>query len=42
MRKRLVYRADDVGYTHVFNEGTFLALDKGIVTSVDVMFDTPG
>ncbi|MDO4198396.1 MAG: ChbG/HpnK family deacetylase [Erysipelotrichaceae bacterium] len=42
-RKRLVYRADDVGYTKTCNDGVFKALDQGsIITSVDVMLETPG
>ena len=39
---KLVVRADDVGYSKVHNIGTFETLDNGIVTSVDVMLDTPG
>ncbi len=42
MRKRLVYRADDIGYTKAFNDGAFKAIEEGIVTSADVMLDTPG
>lgn len=42
MRKRLVYRADDIGYTKTFNDGAFKAIENGIVTSADVMFDIPG
>ena len=42
MRKRLIYRADDVGYTQAFNDGAFRAMDEGIVTSADIMLDTPG
>lgn len=42
MRKRLVYRADDIGYTKTFNDGAFKAMKEGIVTSADVMLDTPG
>lgn len=42
MRKRLVYRADDIGYTKTFNDGAFKAIENGIVTSADVMLDTPG
>ena len=41
MRKRLVYRADDIGYTLAFDLGAFKAMDEGIVTSADVMFDSP-
>ncbi|NTW96491.1 MAG: ChbG/HpnK family deacetylase [Erysipelotrichaceae bacterium] len=39
---KLIVRADDVGYTKAHNDGTFEAIDNGIVTSVDLMFDTPG
>lgn len=42
MRKRLVYRADDIGYTQAFNDGAFKAIEEGIVTSADIMLDTPG
>lgn len=42
MRKRLVYRADDIGYSKTFNDGAFKAIEEGIVTSADVMLDTPG
>lgn len=41
MRKMIV-RADDVGYTHVFNLGTFEAIGNGVVTSADVMLESPG
>ncbi len=39
---KLIVRADDVGYTKTHNDGTFKAIDNGIVTTVDLMFDTPG
>ncbi len=41
MRKRLVYRADDLGYTPVYDEGFFKAIEDGIVTSADIMMDFP-
>ena len=41
MRKRLVYRCDDIGYTKAFDMGAFKALDEGIGTSADVMLDAP-
>ena len=41
MRKRLIYRADDIGYTLAFDLGAFKAIDEGIVTAADVMFDSP-
>lgn len=39
---KLIVRADDYGYTDVHNLGTIKAMQQGIVTSVDVMLDTPG
>lgn len=39
MRKRLIYRCDDVGYTESFDKGTFNVIDAGIGCSADVMFD---
>lgn len=42
MTKKIVIRADDVGYTPVNNMGAFEAFDKGIATAADVMLDTPG
>ena len=40
--KQLIIRADDVGYTVTNNDGVFRAIDNGIVTSADLMLDTPG
>lgn len=40
--KKLIMRADDVGYTPAYNLGTFDAIDKGVITTADVMFDVPG
>lgn len=40
--KKLVIRADDVGYSEVCNIGAFETLENGVVTSADVMLDTPG
>lgn len=40
MRKRLVYRADDVGYTEAFDLGMYKAFEEGIATSADVMLDS--
>ncbi|MBR0137995.1 MAG: ChbG/HpnK family deacetylase [Erysipelotrichaceae bacterium] len=40
MYKRLVYRADDIGYTVAFDLGALKAIDEGIATSADVMFDS--
>ncbi len=39
---KMIIRADDVGFTRVHNLGTFDAVDQGLVTSCDVMLDTPG
>ena len=39
MRKRLIYRCDDVGYTKAYDDGIFNVLDSGIGCSADVMFD---
>ncbi len=39
---KLVFRADDFGYTNTFNEGTVKAIEDGVVTSLDIMMDTPG
>ncbi len=41
MRKRLVYRADDVGYTEAFDLGIYKAFEEGIASSADVMLDSP-
>ena len=40
MRRRLVYRADDVGYTQAFDMGFVKGVENGIVTSADVMLDS--
>lgn len=40
--KKLIVRADDVGYTNVCNIGTFETMTNGIVTSADVMLESPG
>lgn len=39
MRKRLVFRVDDIGYTPVYDMGAFKVFEAGIGTSADVMFD---
>jgi predicted glycoside hydrolase/deacetylase ChbG (UPF0249 family) len=39
---KMVIRADDVGYTNICNAGAFETIDHGVVTSADVMMDTPG
>ncbi len=40
--KKMVVRADDVGYTDVCNIGTFETITNGIVTSADIMLEAPG
>jgi len=40
--RKMIVRADDVGHSHVHNIGTFEAIEKGVVTSADVMLDSPG
>ena len=39
---KMIIRADDVGYTNVCNIGAFETIEHGVVTSADVMLDTPG
>lgn len=39
---KLIVRADDVGYTDTYNQGTEKAISDGIVTSADLMLDCPG
>lgn len=41
MRKRLVFRVDDIGYTEAYDLGVFKVLDGGIGSSADVMLDSP-
>lgn len=41
MRKRLVFRVDDVGYTPAYDMGVKKAFEEGIGCSADVMFDSP-
>ena len=40
MKKRLVFRVDDVGYTPVYDMGAFKVFECGIGSSADVMFDS--
>jgi predicted glycoside hydrolase/deacetylase ChbG (UPF0249 family) len=40
--RKMVVRADDVGHSRVCNIGTFEAIANGVVTSADVMLDSPG
>jgi len=39
---KMIIRADDVGYSNVCNIGAFETIEHGLVTSADVMMDTPG
>ncbi len=39
MRKRLIYRCDDVGMSETYDIGIFKVIDGGIGCSADVMFD---
>ena len=39
MRKRLIFRVDDVGYTEAYDMGCNIVFDKGIGCSADIMFD---
>ena len=41
-RRKMIIRADDVGFSNVCNIGTFETIEKGVVTSADVMLDSPG
>lgn len=41
MTRKLVVRADDVGYTTTFDAGFKLAVEQGLVTTADVMLDSP-
>lgn len=40
--RKMIFRADDVGFSNVCNIGTFEAIENGVVTSADVMLDSPG
>ncbi len=40
--KQMIIRADDIGFTEVCNIGSFAAIDAGLVTSADIMLDSPG
>lgn len=40
--RKIIIRADDVGYTDVCNIGTFETIYNGVVTSADVMLESPG
>ena len=40
--KKMIVRADDVGYTVVNNMGAFETMENGVVSAADVMLDCPG
>lgn len=40
MRKRLVFRVDDIGYTEAYDLGAFKVLETGVGSSADVMLDS--
>lgn len=40
--RKMIVRADDIGFSNVYNIGTFEAIENGVVTSADVMLDSPG
>ncbi len=40
--RKMVVRADDVGFSKVCNIGAFETIEKGVVTSADIMLDSPG
>ena len=42
MGKKLIIRADDVGYTPVNDIGAFETMTNGVVTAADVMLECPG
>ena len=40
--RKMVVRADDIGMSKFCNIGSFEAIENGVVTSADVMLDSPG
>jgi predicted glycoside hydrolase/deacetylase ChbG (UPF0249 family) len=40
--RKMIIRADDIGQSKVCNIGTFEAIDYGLITSCDIMLDSPG
>ncbi len=42
MKKKMVVRGDDIGYTLVNNIGAFEAIENGVVSAADVMLECPG
>lgn len=41
MRKRLIFRVDDLGYTEAYDRGAVRAFSEGIASSADIMLDSP-
>jgi len=39
---KVIFRADDVGYTPVSNRGAFRSVEEGVVSLVELMVDCPG
>lgn len=39
---KVVFRADDIGYSDFCNLGAFRAIDEGVVSHAEIMPDTPG
>jgi predicted glycoside hydrolase/deacetylase ChbG (UPF0249 family) len=39
--KKMIIRADDVGFSQVNDIGAFVAMEQGVVTAADVMMDCP-
>lgn len=39
---KVVFRADDIGYSDFSNLGVFKAIDEGVVSHAEIMPDTPG
>jgi len=42
MRKRLIIRTDDVGYTNIHNLGTFETYEHGYSSHAEIMLESPG
>lgn len=40
--RKLIIRVDDVGFSDVYNIGTFETIEHGVATSADLMLDSPG
>lgn len=39
---KIITRVDDVGYSDVYNIGTFETIERGLATHADIMLDSPG